>query len=74
MCMNKLLVMNIKVSKNINNLKSYFKAYNKINKQFIFKRSYRKDIRSGEESLMRLRKDLVKEVVIICDTRKVEIC
>ena len=72
--MNKLLVMNIKVSKNINNLKSYFKAYNKINKQFIFKRSYRKDIRSGEESLMRLRKDLVKEVVIICDTRKVEIC
>ena len=59
--------MNMKVPKNINNLESYFKAYNKINKQFVFKRSYKKDIRSGVGSLMRVRKDLVKEVMIICD-------
>ena len=60
----------MKVPKNINNLKSYFKAYNKINEQFVFKRSYRKDKRSKVGSLMRVRKDLVKEVVIICDIQK----
>ena len=62
--------MNMKIPKSINNLKSYFKAYNKINEQFVFKRSYKKDIRSGVGSLMRVRKDFVKEVAIICDTQK----